>query len=46
MAIKFFIHPPLGNVSSELRLNLEAIKEADSLGIDGFVLPDHYDPEE
>jgi probable F420-dependent oxidoreductase len=42
MAIKFFIHPPLGNLSSELRLNLEAIKEADSLGIDGFVLPDHY----
>ena len=42
MAIKFLIHPPLGNLSSELRLNLEAIKEADSLGIDGFVLPDHY----
>ena len=42
MAIKFLIHPPLGNFSSELRLNLEAIKKADSLGIDGFVLPDHY----
>lgn len=42
MAVKFFIHPPLGNLSSELRLNLEAIKKADSLGIDGFVLPDHY----
>ncbi len=42
MAIKFLVHPPLGNVSSELPLNLEAIEEADSLGIDGFVLPDHY----
>lgn len=40
--VKFFIHPPLGNLSSELRLNLEAVKKADSLGIDGFVLPDHY----
>lgn len=42
MAIKFWIHPPLGNFSGELRLNLEAVKKADSLGIDGFVLPDHY----
>jgi len=42
MSVKFFIHPPLGNLSSELRLNLDAIKEADSIGIDGFVLPDHY----
>jgi alkanesulfonate monooxygenase SsuD/methylene tetrahydromethanopterin reductase-like flavin-dependent oxidoreductase (luciferase family) len=42
MVVKFFIHPPLGNLFSELRLNLEAIKEADNLGIDGFVLPDHY----
>lgn len=40
--IKFLIHPPLGNLSSELRLNLEAVKKADCLGIDGFVLPDHY----
>jgi alkanesulfonate monooxygenase SsuD/methylene tetrahydromethanopterin reductase-like flavin-dependent oxidoreductase (luciferase family) len=42
MVVKFLIHPPLGNLFSELRLNLEAIKEADNLGIDGFVLPDHY----
>jgi alkanesulfonate monooxygenase SsuD/methylene tetrahydromethanopterin reductase-like flavin-dependent oxidoreductase (luciferase family) len=42
MVIKFLVHPPLGNLSGELRLNLEAIKKADSLGIDGFVLPDHY----
>lgn len=42
MEIKFFIHPPLGNLSSELRLNLATIKTADNLGIDGFVLPDHY----
>jgi len=42
IVIKFWIHPPLGNLSSELWLNLKAIKEADGLGIDGFVLPDHY----
>ena len=42
MPVKFWIHPPLGNLSSELRLNLEAVRKADSLGIDGFVLPDHY----
>jgi len=42
VVIKFLIHPPMGNLSSELRLNLEAIRKADSLGIDGFVLPDHY----
>jgi len=42
MGMKFFIHPPLGNLSGELRLNVEAIRIADSLGIDGFVLPDHY----
>lgn len=42
MAVKFLIHPPLGNFSSELRLNLEAVGKADSLGIDGFVIPDHY----
>jgi alkanesulfonate monooxygenase SsuD/methylene tetrahydromethanopterin reductase-like flavin-dependent oxidoreductase (luciferase family) len=40
--IKFLIHPPLGNLSSELLLNLEAIRRADGLGVDGFVLPDHY----
>jgi alkanesulfonate monooxygenase SsuD/methylene tetrahydromethanopterin reductase-like flavin-dependent oxidoreductase (luciferase family) len=42
MLVKFLVHPPLGNLSSELGLNLEAIKEADTLGIDGFVYPDHY----
>jgi alkanesulfonate monooxygenase SsuD/methylene tetrahydromethanopterin reductase-like flavin-dependent oxidoreductase (luciferase family) len=42
MAIKFWIHPPMGNLSSELRLNLEAVKKADKLGIHGLVLPDHY----
>jgi len=40
--VKFFLHPPSGNSSSEFRLNFEAVKRADSLGIDGFVLPDHY----
>jgi len=40
--VKFFLHPPSGNLSSEFRLNFEAVKRADSLGIDGFVLPDHY----
>src|SRR5208337_4439299 len=42
MVLQFYIHPPLGNLSSELRLNREAVKEADRIGIDGFVLPDHY----
>jgi len=42
MVIKFLIHPPLGNLSRGLLLNVEVIKKADSLGIDGFVLPDHY----
>jgi len=42
VAIRFFVHPPLGNFSSELHLNLDAVKEADNLGIDGFVLPDHF----
>jgi len=42
IVVKFWIHPPLGNLSSELWLNLEAIKKADGLGIDGFVLSDHY----
>jgi alkanesulfonate monooxygenase SsuD/methylene tetrahydromethanopterin reductase-like flavin-dependent oxidoreductase (luciferase family) len=42
LVIKFFLHPPSGNLSSELRFNLEAVKKADSLGINGFVLPDHY----
>jgi alkanesulfonate monooxygenase SsuD/methylene tetrahydromethanopterin reductase-like flavin-dependent oxidoreductase (luciferase family) len=42
MVFKFLIHPPLGNLSSEFMINLEAVKEADSLEIDGFVLPDHY----
>jgi alkanesulfonate monooxygenase SsuD/methylene tetrahydromethanopterin reductase-like flavin-dependent oxidoreductase (luciferase family) len=40
--VKFLIHPPLGNLSNELSVNLEAVKVADELGIDGFVLPDHY----
>jgi alkanesulfonate monooxygenase SsuD/methylene tetrahydromethanopterin reductase-like flavin-dependent oxidoreductase (luciferase family) len=42
LVVKFFIHPPLGNLSNELWLNLEAVKKADSVGMDGFVLPDHY----
>jgi len=40
--VEFWIHPPMGNFSSELLLNREAIRKADGLGIDGFVLPDHY----
>jgi len=40
--VRFLIHPPLGNLSDELWLNLEAAKIADSTGIDGLVLPDHY----
>jgi alkanesulfonate monooxygenase SsuD/methylene tetrahydromethanopterin reductase-like flavin-dependent oxidoreductase (luciferase family) len=42
VATKFWFHPTLGNFSRESRLNLEALRKADSLGIDGFVLPDHY----
>jgi len=40
--VKFLVHPPLGNLSNELSVNLEAVKIADELEIDGFVLPDHY----
>ena len=42
MAIKFWFHPTSGNFASELRLKGDAVKKADSLGFDGFVLPDHY----
>ena len=40
--MKFFIHPGLRNLFKDLELITNTIIEADKLGFDGAVMPDHY----
>jgi len=40
--LKFFIHPGLRNLFKDLELITNTIIEADKLGFDGAVMPDHY----
>ncbi|MFX0210676.1 MAG: LLM class flavin-dependent oxidoreductase [Candidatus Hodarchaeota archaeon] len=40
--MKFFIHPGLRNLFKDLELITNTIIEADNLGFDGAVMPDHY----